>query len=160
MSLASQIRYLLLVLLRVCLSPVTEFSIVTQKYLPFLTISLAVLFGEASLIVSSVLSPLVSNNGSDVTEAGLVRLPSLSIALKSATVIIAKSQQIKDVVIIIIPIFIIIFVANLIINFEISKFFMLNLSFFDLYVSGIFDASVRVETHDAHLVALGAPPPP
>jgi hypothetical protein len=37
---------------------------------------------------------------------------------------------------------------------------MLNLSFFDLYVSGIFDASVRVETHDAHLVALGAPPPP
>ena len=37
---------------------------------------------------------------------------------------------------------------------------MLNLSFFDLYVSGIFDASVRVETHDAHLVTLGAPPPP
>lgn len=37
---------------------------------------------------------------------------------------------------------------------------MLNLSFFDLYIPGIFDASVRVETHDAHLVALGAPPPP
>ena len=37
---------------------------------------------------------------------------------------------------------------------------MLNLSFFDLYVSGIFDASVRVETHDAHLIPLGAPSPP
>lgn len=37
---------------------------------------------------------------------------------------------------------------------------MLNLSFFDLYIPGVFDARVRVETHDAHLVALGAPPPP
>ena len=37
---------------------------------------------------------------------------------------------------------------------------MLNLSFFDLYIPGVFDARVRVETHDAHIITLDAPSPP
>ena len=40
--------------------------------------------------------------------------------------------------------FIFIFVANIIISFVIYKFYMLNLSFNHLYVSGIFDARVRL----------------
>lgn len=98
----------------------------TQKNLPRFTISVAVLFGDASLIGSSKFSSKVSNNGSEATVAGQELLPSLSRPLRSATVIIASIQH-PNIVVIIICKFIIIFVANLIIIFGICKYFVLNL---------------------------------